>query len=286
MPRKTGKEMRSLILAVSISTTLLVLVIIAYFMVSIIVTTNNNIEHNKEKMIEESISSLNDVSKIATMTGVDLDIIDIFNPEIVEGVFAGEMEYLYDTAITISKAFYPVDYVALIRDGEVVAYGSIEGVGVDPEEMSTEPPEGRYATLDSLGDQEGFYVSVFSEVDLGILGIEESFYLNMIIDRTEELAETEEYFQEQRNDLILQLSIAAIIAIILTLLLTTLGLRYFTNKYVARPIEELNRAAEEIADGTFDGELEVDKDSAYAALQGLLRSGQKVLKRMDEEMRE
>jgi len=68
--------------------------------------------------------------------------------------------------------------------------------------------------------------------------------LNMIIDRTEELADIEEYFQEQRNDLILQLSIAAIIAIILTLLLTTLGLRYFTNKYVARPIEELNCAAE------------------------------------------
>lgn len=82
------------------------------------------------------------------------------------------------------------------------------------------------------------------------------------------------------------MSIAAIIAIILTLLLTTLGLRYFTNKYVARPIEELNRAAEEIAEGTFDGELEVDKDSAYAALQGLLRSGQKVLQKMDEEMRE
>jgi len=32
--------------------------------------------------------------------------------------------------------------------------------------------------------------------------------------------------------------------------------------------------------------VEVDEDSAYAALQGLLRSGQKVLQRMDDEMRE
>jgi len=109
--------------------------------------------------------------------------------------------------------------------------------------------------------------------------------VNMIVDRTDELATVEKYFEDQRNDLILRLSIASVIAVILSLLLTTFGLRYFTRKYVVNPIEELNRTAEEIADGTFEGEVQVDEESAYAALQGLLRSGQKVLRRMDEEIK-
>jgi hypothetical protein len=51
-------------------------------------------------------------------------------------------------------------------------------------------------------------------------------------------------------------------------------------------MEELNRMAEEIANGTFQGEVEVDEKSSFAALQGLLRSGQLVLKRMEKEIRE
>ena len=108
----------------------------------------------------------------------------------------------------------------------------------------------------------------------------------MIVDRSEELAVVTDYFEEQRNDLILRMSIVSVIAIVLSLLLTTLGLRYFTRKYVVNPIEELNRTAEEIADGTYQGEVKVDENSAYSALQGLLHSGQKVLSRMDQEMQD
>lgn len=286
MRRKTGKEMRSLILAVSISTLLLVIAIIAYFMVSIIITTNDNIEHNKEKIIEESVRTLNEVSEMATMSNVDANILQLLNMDMVNQIISGESQSFYEVAVQMAIAFYPVDYVSVIHDGEVVHYGNRDDLVENPEGLPTKPPEKGYITLDALGNEEGFFISVFTPIDLALLGMEGELYLNMIVDRTEELADIEEYFNDQRNDLILQLSIAAVIAIILTLLLTTLGLRYFTNKYVVRPIEELNRAAEEIADGTFDGDLEVDEDSAYAALQGLLRSGQKVLKKMDEEMRE
>lgn len=108
----------------------------------------------------------------------------------------------------------------------------------------------------------------------------------MVVDRTQELADIETYFKDQRNDLILRLSIAAFIAIILTLLLTTICLRYFTRKYVVKPIEKLNRGAEEIAEGAYRGEVEVDEASAYAALQGLLKSGQKVIRQFDDDLRE
>jgi nitrate/nitrite-specific signal transduction histidine kinase len=78
------------------------------------------------------------------------------------------------------------------------------------------------------------------------------------------------------------MSIVAGVAILLILLISTFGLRYFTNKYVMEPVNELNHMAESIADGTFEGDVVVDEDSAYAALQGVLRSGQLILRRMEE----
>jgi hypothetical protein len=286
MKRKTGKEMRNLILAVSISTTLLVIAIIAYFMVSIIITTNNNIENNKERMIEESVRTLQDMGEIASMTNMDTGIITLLNQEIVDRALEGDLEYLYEVGVDIIIAFYPVDYTSIIFDGDIVSYRTMNDEAVNLADMPNEPPEEGYETLDSLGDEEGFFVSVFIPFDVAMFGFEGEMYVNLVVERTEELAEIEDYFTEQRNDLVLQMSIAAIIALILTLLLTTLGLRYFTRKYVVDPIEELNRTAEAIADGTFEGEVEVDEDSAYAALQGLLSSGQKVLQRMDDELRE
>lgn len=50
MQRKTGKEMRKLIFAITLITLLLVLAIITYFMVDIIITINDNIEDDKKQL--------------------------------------------------------------------------------------------------------------------------------------------------------------------------------------------------------------------------------------------
>ncbi len=285
MKKKSGKEMRSLMLAVSLTTLLLVLAVIAYFMVDIIVTSNNNIEHNKEKMIEESANTLTGINDNVSSLIRNPSTLVLFNQENIEKIVVErDWDVLYDMISTVGLGFYPIEYVGIIRDGELVNFEARSDVDIDPAEMPTQPPTGDYETLDSLGGEEGFFVSAFFPAQLDILGIDETIYINMILDRTAELAEIEDYFIEQRNDLILRLSIASVIAIILSILLTTLGLRYFTRKYVVDPIEELNRTAEKIADGTFEGEVTVDRESAYAALQGLLQSGQKVLSRMDEEL--
>ena len=287
MKRKSGKEMRKLVLAVSITTLVLVLAIIAYFMVDIIVTTNNNIEKNKELVIEQTAENLTEISENIDSLLSSPATVEIFNQDFVNA-FLMEKDYdlFNELAGKIALGFYPIDYIGLIRDGGLVYYNTRPGLDVDLSEMPTEPYDSDYETLGSLGGKEGFYVSAFFTVDLSILGVDDIVYINMIMDRTAEYKEVGEYFTDQRNDLILRLSIVSGIAIILTLLLTTLGLRYFTRKYVVKPIEELNRTAEEIADGTFDGEVQVDEESAYAALQGLLSSGQKVLRRMNEEIRD
>ena len=284
MRHRSGREMRNLMMAVSLSVLLLVLAVIAYFMVDIIVTTNNNIEKNKQLVIDQSVLALTEIGEnISGMTG-STKMIAIFNQEISQDILAGKWETFYTLIGDLAINFYPIEYVGVIRDGEVVYHETARGYNIDASEMPTQlPEESDHEILDRLGDADGFFISVSYLVDMSFLGLED-FYVNMIVDRTDELATVDEYFSEQRNDLILRLSIASVVAIILTLLLTTLGLRYFTRKYVADPIERLNRMAEEIADGTFTGEVQVDNDSAYAALQGLLSSGQKVLSRMDEEM--
>jgi HAMP domain-containing protein len=285
MKHKTGKEMRKLMTAVSLSVLLLVLAIIAYFMTDIIVTTNNNIEKNKELVIEQSVLSLIQIGQNISAMTENPNVIGLFNQDVINRILSGEMGTFYEFIGKFAIPFYPIEYVGIVQNGEVVAYETSTGVDVDPQDMPTEPSEGEYETLDSLGGEEGLFISVFYPVELMYPGLE-PFYVNMIVDRTGELVMVTKYFEEQRNDLILRLSIASVIAIILSLLLTTFGLRYFTRKYVVNPIEELNRTAEKIADGTFKGEVRVDEESAYAALQGLLRSGQKVLNRMDDEMRE
>jgi len=282
-----GKEMRGLILAVSLSVMLLVLAIIAYFMIDTIVTTNDNIDKNKQLVVEQTAKNLTDISENINSLLSSTTIIGIFNPEYVEEFLENrDYDLFNELAGKIALGFYPIDYIGVIRGGELTFYETKAGLDVDPDEMPVEPYESDYVALDTLGGEEGFYVSAFFPIDLSILGVEETVYINMIMDRSAEYEEVSEYFTDQRNDLIIRLSIAAAIAVILSLLLTTLGLRYFTRKYVVKPIEELNRTAEEIADGTFKGEVNVDEESAYAALQGLLRSGQKVLSRMDEELRE
>ena len=284
MKGKTGKEMRQLMLAVSLSVLVLLLGIITYFMVDIIVTTNNNIEHNKQMAIDKSVISLSEIGEIVSNMTSSSSMTQLFNRDLVKEIAAGNQEALYDLAGKFCTIFYPIEYIGIIRDGELEYYSTKGDIEIDPASMPTEPPQGEYGTMDELGGEKGLYISAFYPIDLSVLGMGE-LEVNMIVDRTDELATVEKYFEDQRNDLILRLSIASVIAVILSLLLTTFGLRYFTRKYVVKPIEELNRTAEEIADGTFEGEVQVDEESAYAALQGLLRSGQKVLQHMDQEIK-
>lgn len=282
-----GMEMRRLMMAVSFSVILLVLAITCYFLVDVILTTEQNISDNKDKMIKESVHALEETRNILVLSEFNPAYLEIFNKELTQRMVAGDLDLLYDFAVKVALLFYPVEYTSIIKDGAVVSFGAQSGWNVDPSELPTSPPEGGYQLLDRLGDREGFFISVFNPVDLGVLGLEAGkIYANMIMDRTEELASIEDYFHRQRWGFLARLFTAAGLALFLSLLITTLGLRYFTRKYVTRPIEEINHQAREIMEGTFTGEVEIDERSAYAPLQALLRSGQKVLQRMEKEIGE
>ena len=283
MKRVTGREMRKLILAVTLMTLALVIGVIAYFMIDVILTTNNNIEQNKQMVLDKTVMTIKDLGKHVGMISTNTEFLGMLNQDMMNQILHGEAGYLYELILQLAGITNPLEYVGVIVDGEVVADLTPSGTDVDPGGLPTKPSEGDYMLLESLGGKEGYFVSVFYSIDLSSYGFGE-FDVNIIVDRTTEMQEIDDYFVSQRNDLILRMSIVSGIAILLTLLITTIGLRYFTNKYVMEPVEKLNRMAEEIADGTFEGEVEVDRESAYAALQGLLRSGQLILKKMDKEI--
>jgi HAMP domain-containing protein len=285
MRYSSGREMTRLMVAVSASVLVLVLAIIAFFMADIIISTNQHVEDNKQRMIEESVRMLTEMGKSIDMYKVGPAVLKIFNQDLIQQIISGDSESLYGYMVDFLTLFYPINYIGIIVDGELVNYGADAAIDIDPQDMPLAPPEGDYQTLDRLGDREGFFVSVFFPVNMSMLG-QGDIYLNLVVDRTQELVDIEDHFRVQRNDLIARLAIASAIAILLSLLLTTIGLRYFTRKYVVKPIEELNNSAKKIADGTFEGEVKVDESSAFAALQGLLRSGQMVLRKMDDEIGE
>jgi HAMP domain-containing protein len=283
MKRVSGREMKKLILAVTIMTLALVLGVIAYFMIDVILTTNNNIEKNKQMILDKTVMTIKDLGKHVGTISTNTKFLGLLNQDVLNQILQGEAGYLYELTLQLAAITNPIEYAGVIENGEVVNYLRPSGTDVGPSELPSMPSGGDYVVLDSLAGKEGYFVSVFYSIDLSNYGFNE-FYVNIIVDRTAEMQEVDDYFVSQRNDLILRMSIAAGIAVLLTLLITTFGLRYFTNKYVTEPIERLNRMAEEIADGRFEGDVEVDADSAYAALQGLLRSGQLILHKMDKEL--
>ncbi len=283
MKRVTGKEMRKLVLAVTLMTLLLVLGVIAYFMADVILTTNENIEKNKQIVLDKTVNTIKDLGKHTGTISTNMEFLELLNEDVLNRIMQGEADYLYQLVMQMAAMSNPLEYVGVIEDGEVVTYLTPSGLDVDLGELPAVPPDEDHVVMDSLAGEEGFFVSVFYPIDLSGYGFEE-FIVNDIVDRTAEMREIDDYFVSQRNDLIVRMSVAAGIAVLITLLITTLGLRYFSGKYVMEPVEELNRMAEQIADGTFEGEVVVDKDSAYAALQGLLRSGQVILRKMDGEI--
>jgi hypothetical protein len=280
MKRVRGKEMRRLVIAVTAMTLALVIGVTAYFMVDIILTTNDNIEENKQMTLEKTVLSLEEIGEHVTSLSTDPGFLGMLAEDFITDVMSGNVDRLYDMVATFAVAVNPLEYAAVVVDGEVVDYRNGKGVEVEPTDVRM-PSAGSYEVISDLGGCEGCFVSMAYPIDLSTYGFDE-FYLNMIIDRTAEMQEIEDYFVAQRSELITRMSIVAGVAILLILLISTFGLRYFTNKYVMEPVNELNHMAESIADGTFEGDVVVDEDSAYAALQGVLRSGQLILRRMEE----
>lgn len=286
MKHGLGRELKQMILWATVFTLLLFILVIGYFMIDVAVTTNKNIEKNKQMTIDQSVVTLQEMAKNLSKIGNgQAYVLSIIDPAIVQRAVGGDMSLIYETVCETAYDFYPVDYIGLSQDGKILHEAKAEGLEVEGAALPVRPEAGDYITLDELGNRDGFFVSLYYTIPLSGLGLR-AIEGNFIVDRTRQMQEVEEYYTDQRNSQLLRMSIAAVIAFILAALLTTIGLRMLASRFIMKPIDELNEEAEGIITGTFEGEVPYDKDSTFAPIQGLLRSGQKVLYRMDSEIGE
>lgn len=286
MKHGLGRELKQMVLWATVITLLLFILVIGYFMIDVAVTTNNNIEKNKHMTIDQSVVTLQDMAEnLKGLGNGQAYVFSIIDPDITMRAMSGDMELIYESICNIAYDFYPVDYIGLSQDGKVLIEKMSGEIEVNEASLPAKPEAEDYVTMDELGGREGFFVSLYYTIPLGGLGLR-AIEGNFIVERTKEMQEVENYFTDQRNSQLLRMSIAAVIAFILAALLTTVGLRMLASRYIMGPINELNEQAEGIITGTYDGEVPYDKDSTFAPIQGLLRSGQRVLSRMDSEIGE
>ena len=278
MHHKLGKELRQLIVWASVIILGLFALVVVYFMVDVAVTTSNNIDQNKQLVVEESVDMMKEMAdNIGNMTGnADLMLyltIDKLTRDLAQGNTDSLLKMMTDMALT----FYPIDYVGLVKDGEVIAYQTDDGSTVDTSTLPTGPEGQDYIVLDSFGGDDGFFISLYYTVNLPVLGELQS---NYIMDRTADITSIENYFNDQRNNQLLRMAIVSVVAFILFALIATLGLRFLVGKFVMRPIDALNEQATGIIEGTLTEEIPYDPESSFAPIQGVLQTGQKVLMEM------
>ena len=285
MSLKPRNEMNKLLWSFTIPVLLLVALIVVTYLIYGIVNVNNNARHTKKLLIEQSSQSYKRFGEnFRNMSSYSPELLKQFNPDIVKAVLSGDPTPLYGLAKHIMTLASPSEYVAIIKDGKIIDSVSMSGTAVDSSNLPTTMPEGGYAMLDSFNNEKGDFLNIFINVDLRKLGVTSTFVISAVINLTDQIKEIDKYFQDQKRDTVIGLVITGIIALLLFGLLSTFWLRHLINKYIRKPVDELNTMAKDIADGTYEGEVVVDEHSDFAALQGLLKSGQLILQKFNEKM--
>jgi len=284
MKKKHGSEMSKLIWSFTIPVLLLVAIIVGFYLIEGIVRADNNAKHTKQLLVDQTVQSYKRLGENFQNVNFNPELIKAFNQDFLQAFFQGDAGPTYDLILNISVLASPAEYVGLVKDSSIYDYSVKSGVTIDPKQLLTSPPPGDYKILSSFGNVKGTLVYAFYPIDLSKVGLGPKIYMSSVFDLTKQVKEIDSYFRDQRNDTIIILVITGIVALVLFALLSTFWLRYLINKYIRKPVENLNTMAREIAAGTFEGEVVVDQGSDFAALQGLLKSGQLVLRKHNEKM--
>jgi hypothetical protein len=281
---KTKSEMSKLLWSFTIPVFILIAAILALFLVDSIMSTNNNAELTKKLLINQIVDSYRRLGENFQSMNFNPEVLKLLSPDMLQAFARGDVDPVFALIMNVSVMASPAEYVALVKDGSIYKYSAKSGVTVKPEQLLTSPPPNDYKIIKEFGGKEGTLLYAFYPIDLSIVGLDSKIYISSVFDITEQVKEIDSYFNEQKRDNIIKLVVAAIIALVVFGLLLLFWLRYLIKRFIAGPINQLNTTAEEIVAGTFEGEVEVDQSSDFSALQGLLRSGQLILRKHDEDL--
>lgn len=279
MSGKSGHEMRKFLVATSVLIVLIVAGVILYTTIDGIKRVDREMKTEKERVTMQLVSyfhtSLEEIARAAS----DPEIMQLFNPEYAQSAdIAQQLKFLQ--AITdIQRAQFAGDYMAYVSGG--MALSSSVKEGLDITEFPQEVPEGGYEVLTELGGRRGTFISVFAETDISPM--EDDEFIILVLDRSAEFAELEDFYAEEKSSLVNRQVVTGIVAVVVAGILTALGVYLLTRRYITGPIAELTDVSHRIMEGTFEGDVQVVEESDYADIQRLLKSGKVLMEKMGEE---
>jgi len=281
MKEHGGHEMRNFLLLVSALVVVLILAVILYTTFDSINRINQAAEREKDN-VEQSLADFYVESTNRSM-GMSRNpvIIESINPAMMESLGKGDVTPMLDFLTALLRPVYTAEYVAYIFQGDIVA--SSVGEGIEESQLPTTMPEEtdeiQYEILDEFNGKEGYFFSVY--LPFSMPGSEGAF-MNLLIDRSEQIEAIEQAYEDEKSDLITRQIIIGVVAIAVALLLSLLGVRFLARRYITGPIDDLTYVSHSIMEGNFKGEVQVEEDSDYADIQRLLQSGKIILDRACE----
>jgi len=271
--------MRKYLIAISVLVILLIAGVILYTTIDSVQRIDREMETEKDRVVLSLVDYFSTSLREISAAGSNPQLMEeLFNPELVDTTDISSQLKLLQYVTEIQRAQFAADYMTYVSGGMVLASSVREGL--DFTDFPTEAPVEGYEILSELGGREGTFISVYEQSDISPIAEDE--FINLALDRTEEFSAIEDFFSAEKSNLIKRQIVIGVIAVVIALLLTTLGVYLLTRRYITGPIEELSDASHRIMEGTFDGEVEIVEESDYVDLQRLLQSGKVLMDKMGE----
>jgi len=277
MLARRGNEMRKYMIAIAVTVILLITAMIVYTTLDSIRRIDKELEMERERVIMQLVDYINTSLEEVAVTGTTEFMEGIINPVLFNSTNPADQLRVLQFVMDMLRAQYSCDYLAFISDGVVLIRSVKEGL--DIQDLPSEMPEEGYEVLSELGGRKGTFISVFNIMELGPL---HGTYVDLVVDRTEEVDAMEDFYSQEKSSLVTRQIVTGIIALVVALLITTLGVYFLTRRYITAPIATLTKTSHGIMDGTFEGEVEVVEESDYVDIQRLLQSGKVLMEKMEE----
>lgn len=281
MHARKGKEMRRYLISVTALVVILLLAVILYTTIDSVMRMDREMDKEKNRVVEQLVESFSATLKGNTLAGQDQALMgSVFKDDLVTSTDPSKRLLLLNFLAEMERNQFDAEYLAIVSNGTVLTKSVAPGVNITSFPTSLpEDTDKNYVILNELGGKEGYFFSMFS--DFPITGYGEEF-MNFAVDRTDQMNALEKQYSDEKSRLITQQIIIGVIILLLGGLISALGVRYLTKRDITGPIEEINRISDQIMEGSFEGEIEVNRDSDFASLQSLLSSGKKILDKLDE----
>lgn len=223
-------------------------------------SADTSISQYKDLVREEADKQLRDFSIMLR----DPDI----NALLVEGSEGDSRKLAVSIFSMLEASFGEPYYLCLIQGEKVVVSKLPAETGKDvPEDLLAEGS--RY--IGDFRGKRGELLMLASPVD-------EKTRAVVVLDKTKEVAEARQPFEDQKSRLgwISLILFFTFLAAAVALALFAVG--WANNRYISRPIRDLQGKAKRMMEGETEVALTVDEDSDYYALQALLDSMQRLLR--------